>query len=70
MTHPFLDPKKLTFFSHIYDFLCKDLIKKLQKPLDDAISEAKISKKDISEVILVGGSTRLPIIRKFITDFF
>jgi len=59
-----------TIISPVFIFLCKDLIKKLQKPLDDVISDAKISKKDISEVILVGGSSRLPMVRKFISDFF
>ena len=54
----------------VFIYKCKDLIRKLQKPLDDVISDAKISKKDISEVILVGGSTRLPMVRNFISDFF
>ena len=53
-----------------FNSLCKDLIEKLRKPLEDVISDAKISKKDISEIVLVGGSTKLPMVRIFITKFF
>ena len=53
-----------------FNTLCKDLIAKLRKPLDDVISDAKISKNDISEIVLVGGSTRLPMVRIFITHYF
>ena len=54
----------------IFEFLCKDLIEKLRKPLLDVISDAKISKNDISEIVLVGGSTRLKMVRRFINKFF
>ena len=53
-----------------FNTLCKDLIAKLRKPLDDVISDAKISKNDISEIVLVGGSTRLSMVRIFITRYF
>ena len=53
-----------------FNTLCKDLIGKLKKPLDDAIKDANISINDISEIVLVGGSTRLPIVRIFITRYF
>ena len=53
-----------------FNTLCKDLIAKLRKPLDDVISDAKISKNDISEIVLVGGSTRLSMVRIFITHYF
>ena len=53
-----------------FNTLCKDLIGKLKKPLDDAIKDANISVNDISEIVLVGGSTRLPIVRIFITRYF
>ena len=70
--HNFYDNKdiseKITF--SVFNSLCKDLIEKLRKPLDDVISDAKISKKDISEIVLVGGSTRLPMVKIFINRFF
>jgi L1 cell adhesion molecule like protein len=53
-----------------FNTLCKNLVEKLRKPLDEAISDAKISKKDISEIVLVGGSTRLPMVRIFIARYF
>ena len=70
--HNFYDNKDILekITSPIFNTLCKDLIEKLRKPLDDAISDAKISKNDISEVVLVGGSTRLPMVRIFISRYF
>ncbi len=35
-----------------------------------ALKDAKLSKKDINEVILVGGSTRTPLVKKMLSDFF
>ena len=50
--------------------LTKDLVKKLEKPLKDALSDAKITANEISEVVLVGGSTRLPMIKIFLSRYF
>ena len=48
----------------------KDLIKKLEKPLKDALTDAKITVDEISEIVLVGGSTRLPTVKMFLTKIF
>ena len=40
------------------------------KPCEDALRDAGLSAKDIDEVILVGGSTRIPAIQKVVSDFF
>ena len=47
-----------------------DLWKKCFERVKDAIEIAKLNKKDINEIILVGGSTRIPKIRQMVEDFF
>jgi len=53
-----------------FEDLCKDLFYKLTKPIDDVIMKAKIGISDIKEVVLVGGSTRIPKIKEIIASFF
>ena len=48
--------------------LVRSLIDKCRKPLDQALSDSKLKKNEISRIILVGGPTRMPIIQKFIED--
>ena len=50
--------------------LCSDIFDRLLNPCKKAMEDAKISKDQISEVILVGGSTRIPKVQKLIKDFF
>jgi heat shock 70kDa protein 1/2/6/8 len=45
-----------------FEELCEDLFKKCIKPIEDCLAEAKATKKEIYEVLLVGGSTRIPYI--------
>jgi molecular chaperone DnaK len=50
--------------------LVEDLVDKSLEPLKLALKDAKISKSDISEVLLVGGQTRMPLVQKKVTEFF
>lgn len=43
-----------------FEELCNDLFKKTIKPVEDVLSQSGLSKKEIDEVVLVGGSTRIP----------
>lgn len=45
------------------------IIKRCKHPIEQAISDAKLSLKEIDKVILVGGPTRMPIVQKFLEDF-
>jgi len=53
-----------------FETICKSLFDKLEGPINEALSEAKLSKDNINEIILTGGSTRIPGVKKFIQDFF
>ena len=53
-----------------FEQLADRLIHATIKPCEDALCDAGLSAKDIDEVILVGGSTRIPAIQKVVTDFF
>jgi molecular chaperone DnaK len=53
-----------------FENLCQDLFNKLVEPCKKALSDAKLSTKEIQEVILVGGSTRIPKVQSMIKDFF
>ena len=53
-----------------FDQLSADLVKRSLEPCKKALSDAGWSVSDVDEVILVGGSTRIPAIQKAVTDFF
>jgi len=50
--------------------LCADIFQRLLEPCKKAIADAKVSKNEIDEVILVGGSTRIPKVQDLVKDFF
>lgn len=50
--------------------LVDDMVQKTIKPVEAALKDAKISKSDINEVILVGGMTRMPKIQKSVQEYF
>jgi molecular chaperone DnaK len=50
--------------------LCSNIFQRLLIPCKKAMEDAKISKSDISEVILVGGSTRIPKVQEMVKEFF
>ena len=51
-----------------FEDLCHDLFESTRKPVKDALKEAKLSAKDIDQVVLVGGSTRIPYIQNLVKD--
>ena len=50
--------------------LCSSIFERLLVPCKKALADAKINKDQIDEVILVGGSTRIPKIQQLVKDFF
>lgn len=53
-----------------FESLCADLFEKTLGPVEKALSDAKLSPSQIDEVILVGGSTRIPKIQELVKNFF
>ena len=49
-----------------FESLCKNLINRCQIPVEKALTDARLDKSDINEVVLVGGSTRIPAIQKLV----
>ncbi|VDN07507.1 unnamed protein product [Thelazia callipaeda] len=62
------------FYSSIsrarFEELCGDLFRKTLKPVENALEDARLKKHEINEVVLVGGSTRIPKIQKLLSEFF
>jgi len=53
-----------------FESLCADLFKELLEPCKKALADSKYSKSEIKEIILVGGSTRIPKVQAIVKDFF
>jgi len=53
-----------------FEELCSDLFKKTLKPVEQALKDAGRKKNEIDEIVLVGGSTRIPKIQQLIKDYF
>jgi L1 cell adhesion molecule like protein len=53
-----------------FEELCADLFKGTLEPVEKALRDSKLDKSSIHEIVLVGGSTRIPKIQKLLQDFF
>jgi L1 cell adhesion molecule like protein len=64
----------IDFYSSItrarFEELCADLFRGTLDPVEKALRDAKMDKSDIDDVVLVGGSTRIPKVQKLLSDFF
>lgn len=64
----------IDFYSAItrarFEELCADLFRSTLQPVEKALRDAKMDKSKIHEIVLVGGSTRIPRIQKLLQDFF
>ena len=62
------------FYSSItrarFEEVCSDIFARTMAPVEKVLLDAKMSKSDIDEVILVGGTTRIPKIQQLLTDYF
>jgi len=53
-----------------FEDLCMDYFKKCMDPCEKVLRDAKISKNQVDEVVLVGGSTRIPKVQSMLSEFF
>nr|YP_010199227.1 Hsp70-type chaperone [Crassiphycus usneoides]UAD88676.1 Hsp70-type chaperone [Crassiphycus usneoides] len=49
-----------------FEYLCQDLINRCEVPVNNALKDAQLSSDDIDEIVLVGGSTRIPAIKELV----
>ena len=52
-----------------FEDLCRDLLNRCKTPVENAIKDAGITKNDINEVVLVGGSTRIPAVQQLVKEY-
>ncbi len=64
----------IDFFTNItrakFESLCSHLFLKCMEPVNKVLRDAGVSKNEINEVVLVGGSTRIPKVQKDLSDYF
>jgi len=64
----------IDFYSNItrarFEELCADLFRSTLEPVEKSLRDAKMDKASIHEIVLVGGSTRIPKVQKLLQDFF
>ncbi|KAI0780725.1 heat shock protein 70 [Trametes elegans] len=53
-----------------FEELCQDLFRSTLEPVEKVLRDAKIDKSQVHEIVLVGGSTRIPRVAKLVSDFF
>jgi L1 cell adhesion molecule like protein len=53
-----------------FEELCMDLFRKCMAPVEAVLKDSELSKGKVDEVVLVGGSTRIPKIQQMLSDFF
>ena len=53
-----------------FESICDDLFNACMLPVDKALRDAKMSKSDIHDIVLVGGSSRIPKIQQLLTQYF
>ena len=53
-----------------FEELCQDLFRSTMDPVERVLRDSKIDKSSVHEIVLVGGSTRIPRIQKLVSDFF
>ncbi|KAK2846971.1 hypothetical protein Q5P01_009970 [Channa striata] len=58
------------FTRELFEELNEDLFQKILAPVETVLSEGHLEKEDVDEIVLVGGSTRIPRVRRLITEYF
>ena len=53
-----------------FEDMCMDLFRKCMTPVEKVLKDAKMAKDSVDEVVLVGGSTRIPKLQEMLSQFF
>jgi molecular chaperone DnaK len=59
----------LEFDRSKFEDLSRNLLQRCKQPVEKALQDAKLTKANIDQIILVGGSTRIPAVRNLLTDY-
>ena len=64
----------IDFYSNItrarFEDLCADLFERCMKPVERVLKDSGLSKNKVDDIVLVGGSTRIPKLQKMLSEFF
>ena len=73
-TDIFIDSFGTTFESNLtreeFEDICSDIWTRMLEPIQAAFEEANLTKEDIENVVVVGGSTRIPKVRSILKEYF
>lgn len=53
-----------------YEKACAPLLERLRRPIERTLRDANVTLDDIDQIVLVGGATRLPVVRRFVSKLF
>ena len=62
--------REMTVTLEEYEQACAPLLDKLRRPIERSLRDAGVTLDEIDQIVLVGGATRLPVIRRFVTKLF
>lgn len=57
-------------FNYLTYVFFQDLFRSTMKPVQKVLEDADMNKKDVHEIVLVGGSTRIPKVQQLVKEFF
>jgi len=71
---PFVAPDKPPFSMTLtraeLNGMISDIIERTKKPIEQALNDASLEKDEIDDILLVGGTTLIPAVREFVTEYF
>lgn len=63
-------PFQMVVTRELFEELNEDLFQKILVPIETVLAEGRLTKEEVDEIVLVGGSTRIPRIRRLISEYF
>lgn len=74
ITIPFVAENRPPFYMELtretLESLIQDLIDRTREPMERALQDASLEKEEIDDILLVGGTTLIPAVRRFVTEYF
>lgn len=64
------EEKEIVITASEYEAACQSLLSKIRKPIEKSLKDANVKLSQIDEVVLVGGATKSPIVKRFVSKLF